>query len=144
MKAAKILAVVIPLAVTFLVIYGLTGKAPSGGMNGDASTTGLTITAEQLQKRLAGGEKLIIIDVREPDEWEQGHIPGARLIPLGQIGSRSNELDPGQEIILVCRSGNRSGQAQRVLEGKGFRRTVNMVGGMLRWNGPVVAGREPS
>lgn len=137
MRLAKILVVVIPLAITVFVIYLLSRGVPSGGGSAIVST----ISPDQLKKRLEAGEKLTIIDVREPEEWNQGHIPEAKLIPLGQIASRSSELDPNQEIILVCRSGNRSGQAQRILTGKGFKKTVNMVGGMLQWKGKVLTGR---
>jgi len=67
---------------------------------------------EEVKQRLEQGEKLNILDVRERNEWESGHIRSAKHIPLGFIRERHNELDPQKEIIVVCRSGNRSGLYQ--------------------------------
>ncbi|OGX61055.1 MAG: hypothetical protein A2189_00665 [Paenibacillus sp. RIFOXYA1_FULL_44_5] len=89
--------------------------------------------------RLSNGEKLNIIDVREPDEWAWGHIKEAKLIPLGQIAGRLNELDKDAEIIVVCQSGGRSSMASEFLAEKGFN-VVNMVGGMMGWVGDVERG----
>jgi rhodanese-related sulfurtransferase len=67
-------------------------------------------TAAELKARLARGERLAIIDVRTPEEYAFGHIPGARLLPLDQLPRLARTLNPDEEIILVCRSGNRSMQ----------------------------------
>ncbi|GAB6877542.1 rhodanese-like domain-containing protein [Thermaerobacter litoralis] len=99
-----------------------------------------TITPEELRRRLEAGNTPLIIDVREPDEYAGGHIPGARLLPLSQVPVRYRELPADQEMVLVCRSGNRSGLAQRWLQGMGFRNVRNLVGGMQRWKGPVEYG----
>lgn len=103
------------------------------------------VTPEELRRRLAAGEAPLIIDVREPAEYAGGHIPGARLLPLGQVPLRYGELPADDEIVLVCRSGNRSGLAQAWLQRRGFRRVRNLVGGMCRWQGPVEygAGKQP-
>lgn len=66
---------------------------------------------EEVLGRIKRKENVVILDVREPDEWESGHIPGAKHIPLGQIARALNELDKKEETVVVCRSGNRSGQA---------------------------------
>lgn len=76
----------------------------------------------------------LIIDVREPDEWNAGHIPGARLIPLGELPHRLAELNPQREIVLVCRSGNRSARATALLQRAGFTRVANLAGGMIAWS----------
>ncbi|GGG23108.1 rhodanese-like domain-containing protein [Paenibacillus abyssi] len=94
------------------------------------------VMPQEVKQRLASGEALIIVDVREDTEWESGHIPGAKHIPLGSIGERHQELDSSRETIVVCRSGNRSGLACEVLESKGYN-VVNMTGGMLEWTGDI-------
>jgi rhodanese-related sulfurtransferase len=93
------------------------------------------ITVEELKRRLDTGEKLNIVDVREPYENAEFNI-GGTLVPLGKIQTMQiEELDDlkDQEIILYCRSGNRSGQACMFLEMMGFKNTKNLVGGMLAW-----------
>jgi sulfur-carrier protein adenylyltransferase/sulfurtransferase len=77
-----------------------------------------------------------VVDVREPHELagELGHIPGAELVPLGTVETAARAWDREQEIVLVCRSGNRSGRAAAALTAMGFHRAMNLVGGMLAWN----------
>ncbi len=94
-----------------------------------------TITAEEVKKRLDAGENLHIIDVREPDENTEFNI-GGTLIPLGNI--QAMQLDDleelkSEELIVYCRSGNRSGQACLILEMAGFSNVKNLTGGMLYW-----------
>ena len=94
-----------------------------------------TITAEELKARLDAGEQLNIIDVREPHEHAEFNI-GGTLVPLGKVQTMQiDELEPlkDQELIVYCRSGNRSGQACLLLETMGFTNTKNLVGGMLNW-----------
>jgi rhodanese-related sulfurtransferase len=94
-----------------------------------------TITAEELKARLDAGEKLNIVDVREPHEHADFNI-GGTLVPLGKIQTmQADELDEfkDQELIVYCRSGNRSGQACLILNTLGFTNTKNLVGGMLYW-----------
>ncbi len=98
------------------------------------------VRPEEVQKRLEAGERLLIVDVRDPHEFASGHIPGARLIPLNQVQARAAELDPKAEIIMVCRSGRRSDLACQVLLRQGFQRVKNMAGGMLAWRGRVERG----
>ena len=93
------------------------------------------ITAEQLKARLDAGEQLNIVDVREPHENADFNI-GGTLIPLGMIQTMQiDEIEnlKEQELILYCRSGNRSGQACMFLDAMGFKNTKNLVGGMLGW-----------
>jgi len=93
------------------------------------------ITAEEVKKRLDAGEKLNIVDVREPYENAEFNIGGV-LIPLGQIQSMQiDEIEDlkDKEVILYCRSGNRSGQACKFLDAMGFKNTRNLAGGMLAW-----------
>ena len=97
-----------------------------------AFKTTKTTTPQEVAARLNAGEKLTMIDVREPAEWASGHVAGVKHIPLGQLAERIGELDPSQETIVICRSGNRSGLACELLEEKGFN-VVNMVGGLNAW-----------
>ena len=77
-------------------------------------------------------DDVILLDVREDDEFKAGHIPGAEWIPLGQLSSRLGELPKDKTIVAVCRSGNRSGQATELLRQNGFD-AHNMQGGMNSW-----------
>jgi len=91
------------------------------------------ILPSQLAERLASGEKLEIIDVREPYEWAIGHIPGARLVPLAQIGEEIPRLDKRRETILYCKVGARSAFAAQQLANAGVSDVRNLAGGILRW-----------
>ncbi|HSH02262.1 MAG TPA: molybdopterin-synthase adenylyltransferase MoeB [Anaerolineae bacterium] len=93
------------------------------------------ITPLELKARLDGGDGVAILDVREPREWEivnLAHI-GARLIPKGDVLARIDELDAGQELVVHCRSGVRSADVIRELQGKGFHKLLNLTGGINRW-----------
>jgi rhodanese-related sulfurtransferase len=94
-----------------------------------------TITAEELKSRIDAGEKINIVDVREPHENAEFNIGGV-LVPLGKIQTMQvDELEDlkNDELVVYCRSGNRSGQACMILETLGFKNTKNLVGGMLAW-----------
>lgn len=94
-----------------------------------------TISAADLKSRMSSGENLVLLDVRRPEERDDDHISGDTLfIPLHELQSRTGELEQfrGSEIIIYCRSGNRSGQACQFLNQQGFT-TVNLAGGMLKW-----------
>jgi len=71
--------------------------------------------------------------VREPVEYDAGHIAGARLIPLGQVPSRLAEIPKDKTVILTCRSGNRSGQVADFLRQQGWKNVHNMAGGIAAW-----------
>ena len=94
------------------------------------------ISAKEVQQALEEGQALNLIDVREVDEVESGHIPGIIHIPLGLLEFRMYELIKNEPYVIVCRSGGRSGSATQFLESQGFD-VSNMVGGMLAWEGEV-------
>ena len=99
------------------------------------------ITAEEVKARIDAGEQLNLVDVREPHEHADFNI-GGTLYPLGKIQTMQvDELEPfkEQEVIVYCRSGNRSGQAAMILDMLGFKNTKNLVGGMMNWE--TVYGR---
>jgi rhodanese-related sulfurtransferase len=94
-----------------------------------------TITVDEVKKRMDAGEELHLVDVREPFENAEFNIGGI-LLPLGMIQTmQTEEIDAlkNEEVILYCRSGNRSGQAAMFLEMMGFTNTRNLVGGILAW-----------
>lgn len=85
--------------------------------------------AEAAQRQAMGA---LVVDVREPDEWAQGHVPGAQLLPLGRLAT-ATALPRDRELLIICRSGNRSGRAVAALRGAGYDRAVNVTGGMIAW-----------
>lgn len=90
------------------------------------------VTPETVADLNARGE-IFVVDVREDWEYAEGHVSGATLIPLGSIPDRVDEIPTDKPVVLVCRSGNRSGQAFRYLSGEGFDNIANMTGGMNAW-----------
>jgi rhodanese-related sulfurtransferase len=97
--------------------------------------------AEAVAKRDAGA---FILDVRQPEEWNEFHVENSTLIPLGELEARMSELPKDQEIVIVCRSGNRSGQARDILLGAGFSQVTSMAGGLNQWKAagyPTVSGQ---
>ncbi|HET7461954.1 MAG TPA: molybdopterin-synthase adenylyltransferase MoeB [Longimicrobium sp.] len=97
------------------------------------------ITPGELKERLDRGDRLTIIDVREPFEWNIGNLEpqGARLIPLGELPERLDEVSPDDEVVLHCRSGARSARALELLRQEGYRRVWNLKGGILAWSDQV-------
>ncbi len=102
-----------------------------------------TIDPGQAQARLGARPQPYLLDVRQPDEYQSGHIPGASLIPLQELPRRIKDLPKDREIICVCRSGNRSHAATQQLTAAGYN-AVNLQGGMINWSRhglPVKTGR---
>jgi len=94
----------------------------------------MTITVQELKQKLDNKEDFVLIDVREPHEFEEFNI-GAQLIPLGQFAAQISDLEAhkSKEIILHCRSGARSGRAQQFMLANGFENVFNLTGGVLAW-----------
>lgn len=93
-------------------------------------TTGVGVA--EAQRKLSANEA-IMIDVRERDEWRAGHVAGARHIPLGDLAAQLAALPRDRDVLLFCRSGNRSGTATRLLRSEGFERAYNVEGGIIAW-----------
>jgi adenylyltransferase/sulfurtransferase len=91
------------------------------------------LTAKELKAELDRGEQVVIVDVREPQEFQINRLPGSILIPLGDLPKRYVELDPNANIVTQCKSGMRSAKAQAFLREKGFSRVRNLTGGVLGW-----------
>ncbi len=94
-------------------------------------------SSQQVLDAINSGKKIKLIDVREPYEFTEGHIPGAELIPLGQVPNALNKLHKDDTIVVVCRSGARSLRAAQFLASHGYANVINMQGGMLSWKGKV-------
>ena len=88
---------------------------------------------EFVRERQGKGDDHVLIDVREPHEWEISHIEGARLIPLGQLPDRLGELDGHSEIVTHCHHGARSMKALEILKGAGFSKVRSLAGGIDAW-----------
>lgn len=99
-------------------------------------TTVPEIAPRELKSRLDRGDDLFILDVREPHEYQICNL-GGQLIPLGELSRRVNELDSSREIVAHCRSGKRSAEAVEFLRSAGFRKVLNLKGGILAWSDEV-------
>lgn len=91
------------------------------------------ITSRELKDRLDHGDNLVLLDVREPHEWDIVHLNGAKLIPVNQIAQHANELSTADEIVLYCKTGVRSARALAQLQQLGFRKLWNLKGGIVGW-----------
>lgn len=94
------------------------------------------MTTEELSAKIMENEDLLLIDCREQNEWDNGHIKQAQLMPLSQFEQECKKLDTvdkGKQIVIQCRSGKRSMQACQFLEGLGFNNLHNLDGGILDW-----------
>ncbi|MDQ3321092.1 MAG: rhodanese-like domain-containing protein [Acidobacteriota bacterium] len=96
------------------------------------------ITATELKKQMDAGEDIQLIDVRNQDENAFARIEGAKLIPLGEILTRMNEIDSTRETVIHCKAGGRSAKAIEALERSGFKGTLkNLKGGITAWSNEV-------
>ena len=104
------------------------GQSPAGA--------GVDISVDEAL-RLWQNKEAIIIDVRTPGEYRDGHIPGVVNIPLDELEKRIGEIPKDKKVVLICRTGSRSAQGTRLLRSKGFNNVYNSTGGMSTWKGPV-------
>ena len=119
--------------ITDLVDYEQFCGIPQAKAAEEAEAPVPTITVKDLKAKLDRGESFKLIDVREQFEWDICRIPGATLIPLGQLPARLSELDSADEIVLQCKSGARSARALKLLQEAGFGKLSNLEGGILAW-----------
>ena len=120
----------IGLGIVVLVFAGVLFARPNTASSATSFPLEISV-AEASAKRDAGA---FILDVRQPEEWNESHIPGATLIPLGELESRVNEIPTDQEVVVVCRSGNRSQQGRDILLSAGYEQVTSMAGGMNQWS----------
>jgi rhodanese-related sulfurtransferase len=88
------------------------------------------ITASKLKARLDAGDRPVLLDVREPWEFELARIEGSKLIPMLELEGRYTELDPGAETVVICHHGNRSSYVTQALQRAGFEKVINLEGGL--------------
>lgn len=128
-----VLAVVILVGIGFAIFQ----KPPTA----EASLPTEITVDQAAQKRDQGA---FILDVREPSEWTSFHIPGASLIPLGDLPNRLTEVPKDREVVVVCRTGHRSAQGRDILLKAGFTKVTSMAGGVTQWQTqglPIVTGQ---
>jgi rhodanese-related sulfurtransferase len=124
-----------------LFVLGLAGVWFSRQGTAEVGSYPREISVEEAAAQRDAGA--FILDVRQPEEWNEFHIPDATLIPLGELASRVGELPRDQEIVVVCRSGNRSQQGRDILLEAGFTQVTSMAGGVTQWKAaghPTVSG----
>lgn len=119
--------------VTELIDYEAFCGVPGHDLEEGRLPSKWEIQATELAQRLQSGERIRLIDVREPHELEISHIAGAELMPLGSLAAQMNQLDSAEEIVLICKSGTRSARALELLAGAGFRKIKNLKGGVNAW-----------
>lgn len=136
MNGITILIVVLAIIVGIFVLVKLL---PGQGTNADKIPA--TVSVKDAATRFEASA--FLLDVREQSEWDAGHVDGAVLIPLGQLQSRISELPTDQDILVICRSGNRSAQARDILRAAGLSRSTSVAGGINAWIAaglPVITG----
>ena len=136
-RAARRLWIVLIVALAaafYLLVFGQRATRTGGGLPREISVA----RAATMQD---GGS--FVLDVRQPEEWEEIHVPGSTLIPLGELKDRVAEVPRDREVVVICRSGNRSRRGRDILLGAGFDRVTSMAGGIKAWTAegrPTVSG----
>lgn len=122
------------LCLALMSCAGQSAETPAGAEKAaPEAALPQVIDVQTAQSLRSQQEDIFILDVREEAEYAEAHIPGATLIPLGQLPDRLSEIPSDKPVIAVCRSGNRSGKATDLLRTQGFDNVHNMQGGMLAW-----------
>ncbi|HSM26008.1 MAG TPA: rhodanese-like domain-containing protein [Anaerolineaceae bacterium] len=127
-SSSKILIMIAAFAIILFAVFVLIEP----GSKIEAGLPRTVNVDEAYELRQSG---IFVLDVREQHEWDTVHIPGATLIPLGELDNRINELPKDEEILVVCRSGNRSATARDILLNTGFEDVTSLAGGMIDWVG---------
>lgn len=112
------------LLVAMIMVFGLSGCVSATSYENVDVAKAYELTKDQ---------SVEIIDVRTKEEYDGGHVPNSKLLPLQEIDAWHASLDKNKTYLIVCRSGNRSGQASKYLVDKGFTKVINMTGGMNQW-----------
>lgn len=134
-KTTWLIPGIILLVVALVAAIFIFGQAPQ------STTLPTTVNVTDAIERFEKGA--FLLDVRQPEEWVEGHVEGAVLIPLGELETRIKEIPVDQDVLIICRSGNRSGQARDLLRAAGLERTTSISGGINAWIAaglPIVTG----
>lgn len=107
------------------------------GFGKSASVSVRTLKVAEFRSEMEQSKNRLLIDVREPDEYKSGFIPGAKNIPLSQLEKRLGEIPKDRDVLLYCRSGMRSKSAARILSKQGYARLAHLQGGVSSWNGKL-------
>jgi len=132
-----------PLWVIFLAILAVFGAAVVLMNNRPTATRALPLEISVAQAAQLREQGAFVLDVRQPEEWNELHVPGATLIPLDQLPNRVSEVPKDQEILVICRSGNRSQAGRDILLQAGFEKVTSVSGGIIAWRNagyPTVSG----
>ncbi|MBI4320841.1 MAG: rhodanese-like domain-containing protein [Chloroflexi bacterium] len=138
---------VVALLITSVVVAtgcaadtGTAQNAPltQQGNEKPAKFTYSTMNPQQLQSEIDAGEKLVIVDLREPELYRAGHITGAQNVPFEEFDKRMNELNPETKIVLVCHTGPMGDASGSLLAERGYGQVRNLAGGMAAWRGKLV------
>lgn len=128
----KKLLIILSILTVFIVACGgqAASEAPAAAIDVATLPDAIDVaTADALR----GRDDVVLIDVREQWEYDEGHIPGVELIPMNEISARMSEIPTDKTVVLTCRSGNRSGQVFDFLTQNGFDNVHNMEGGIVAW-----------
>ncbi len=128
------IAVIGVIAVGAIALPNLLRAQPTEALPAEVDTAQAAALREQ---------GAVVLDVREPEEWAEYHIPGATLIPLGQLAARVNEIPRDRPVLVYCRSGNRSQEGRDILLRAGFTQVTSLRGGIKAWAAaglPTVSG----
>jgi rhodanese-related sulfurtransferase len=123
----------IAIATVVVLLLGFAGYSlflrPAGQAEAGLPSA---ITVDEAYAKYEAGTYLL--DVRTPEEWDEYHIPGTTLIPLDELPQRVSEVPQGEEVVVVCRSGNRSQEGRDILKDAGFTQVTSMDGGLKAWS----------
>ena len=125
------------LALALLILAGgllLSACSSSSGQDQDYNR----LTWPQLEEKIDSGQKFVLVDLREPQLYQAGHIKGAINIPFDQFNNRTGELNRDQDIVFVCHTGGMGDTASKTLVEKGYKKVANLTRGMAGWKGEVV------
>jgi len=124
------------LSVSIIILLSILMSACGQASNNSSPVPSYNVSIDQALTDWQN-KSVVILDVRTPGEYADGHIPNTMLIPLDQLPERLNEVPKEKKVYVICRSGNRSAQAVNLLRSKGFTNVYNVTGGMMQWKGPV-------